>query len=101
MQLVLDAHLHELVPSGVEIDLVDAVAIAVVGAQYRLVLVGESPPEILRPTPPSDQLAERGGALLGPPAALAPQRLNEREVGGEDVDALQGRGLVEDFVGLA
>ena len=42
VQLVLDRHPQQLVPGGVELDLVDAVAEAVVGAQLRRVLVGEA-----------------------------------------------------------
>ncbi len=48
VHLVLDAHLHQLVPGGVELDLVDPVAVAVVGAQDRLVLVREPAPLLLR-----------------------------------------------------
>ena len=42
-QAVLDRGPHELVPVGVELDLVDPVAVPVVGAQLRRVLVGHPP----------------------------------------------------------
>ena len=47
VQLVLHAHPHQVVPCGVELDLVDAVAVAVVRAEDRLVLVSQTSPELL------------------------------------------------------
>ena len=41
------ADAHQLVPGGVELDLVEAVAVAVVGAQLRPVLVGVAPRAIV------------------------------------------------------
>ena len=69
VQLVLHAHLHQLVPGGVELDLVDAVAVAVEGAQHRLVLVGQAAPLLLGLA--ADEAAELGGALAYPAGALA------------------------------
>jgi hypothetical protein len=34
---------HEPMPGGVELDLVDAIAVTIVGVQYRLVEIGEPP----------------------------------------------------------
>ena len=86
VQAVRDPERHQLVPRRVELDLVDPVAEAVVGAQPRRVLVR------LRPQPdrvraPADR-AELAGSLRGPVAALAPQRLDQHPVGLEDVVAL-------------
>ena len=52
---MLDAHLHQLVPGGVELDLVDAVSVAVERAQHGLVLVGQPAPQLLRPSPPTNR----------------------------------------------
>ena len=44
MASVLDGQPHQVVPMGVELDFVDPVAEAIVGAQDRRMLLGESPP---------------------------------------------------------
>src|SRR3954468_5584530 len=73
MELVLGAERHQLVVGRVELDLVDAVAVAVVGLQARRVLVGEPAPLLdLGGAPDAADLA---AALLGPARALAVQRL--------------------------
>ena len=89
---------HQLVPGGVELDLVDAVAVAVVGAQLRRVLVGLRAPASMRRAAAGDR-ADRGDPLLGPVGALAPHRLDQRPVGLEDVVVDQRRRLVDDLVG--
>ena len=97
VQAVADPDSHQLMPGGVELDLVDPVAVAVVGAQLGLSLVGlHSPLDRLARAADRPQLAR---AALGPLAALAPQRLLQRLVGVEGVVVLQRRGLVEDFMG--
>ena len=100
VQLVLDAHPHQLVPGRVELDLVDAVAVAVVGVKNGLVLVGEPAPACCGLA--SDQPPERGGALAAP-SRRPPARygLDERAVAREHVHALERRRLVEDGVRLA
>ncbi len=95
---LLDAHLHQLVPGRVELDLVDAVAVAVERVQDGLVLVRQAAPLLLRLT--ADEAAERGGALAHPAGPLALGRLDEREVAREHVDALERRHLVEHRVRL-
>ena len=97
MQLLLDREAEKLVPGGVELDLVDPVAEAVVGAQLRRVLVrrrpkGEDP---LR----SGQRPDGRDPLLCPVGPLAPHRLPQRLVSLEDVVVDQRRWLVEDLVG--
>ena len=99
VQAVADPDPHQLVPGAVELDLVDAVAVAVVGAQLGLVLVRlEAPADRLARAADRAQLA---GAVLGPLGALAAQRLDQRPVGVEGVVVLQRRRLVEDLVGAA
>ena len=96
VQLLLDAGAHERVPGGVELDLVAAVAEAVVGVQHRRVLVGLDAPAHRLAAP------ERAGgaqALARPAAALALEALPQRRVVLEEVAALQRRDLVEDLVG--
>jgi hypothetical protein len=95
VQLVANAQRHEVVPGAVELDLVDAVAVAVEGLQLRRVLVGLEAP--------ADRVAAPGRADLRsaaarPPGTLAVERLDKREVVLEQVAALQRRGLVGDLV---
>jgi hypothetical protein len=96
---VLDSGAHQLVPGGVELDLVDPVAVAVVGAQLRRVLVGQPAP-FLRPLAAGQaaQLGERGerGVVRVPPG-----RLDEDGVTRDRVVADQRRNLVGDLVGRA
>ena len=93
---MLDRHAQQLVPGGVELDLVDAVAVAVVGAELRRVLVGEGA-EALGALA-AGQRADRGDPLLGPVGALAAHRLDQRPVGLEEVVVDQRRRLVGDLV---
>jgi len=86
------------VPGGVELDLVDTVAVAIVGAQLRPVLVCQ-PAQRLR-VPAAGVSADRGDPLLGPLRALATDRLDQRPIGLVDVVVDQGGRLVEDLVGL-
>jgi len=79
-----------------ELDLVDAVAVAVVGAQDRRVLVGLHAPVHRLPAPGGPDGAD---ALDVGAAALALQGFDERAVVGEEVAAGQRRGLVGDGVG--
>jgi hypothetical protein len=86
-----DAEREELVPGGVELDLVDPLAETVMRAKDRRMLVRE-PPELERfaaAEPPE------GGTppLLGA-GAFPPQRLHEWQVLGEHVVALERRRLV-------
>ena len=80
---MLDARrVHQLVPGRMELDLVDALAVAVVGAQHRRVCV--------RQPAPFERLAagERRGppdAFLRPSRALAPEAVLERGIGRERV----------------
>ena len=96
VQFPLHAQRHQFVPGRVELDLVQAVAIAVVGAQDRLVLIGQHAPAQrlgARQPPECDR------AIVRPGATLALERLDQRRVRREDVPVLQRRGLVEDLVG--
>ena len=75
VQAVADRDLHQLVVRGVVLDLVDAVAVAVVGAQDRLVAVGELAPALRLPA--AGERPEFGDLVEAPLAALADQRLGQ------------------------
>ena len=81
MQAVADGHLHQLVVGGVVLDFVDPMAVAIVGAQHRLVAVGElTPANGLRT---ARERTEFGHLVESPLAALTDQRLGEdRRCGG-------------------
>ena len=92
-----DAGAHQLVPGGVELDLVDAVSEAVMGNERGLVLVRLAAPFTgLRG---AGERADLRDPVLGPVAALAPKRLDENAVRLEDVVVLERRGLVQNLVG--
>ena len=93
---MLDRLAQQLVPGGVELDLVDAVAVAIVGAELRRVLVGEGT-EALGALAAGIG-ADRGDALLGPVGALAAHRLDQRPVCLEEVVVDQRRWLVGHLV---
>ena len=97
VQLVFHRGPEQLVPGGVELDLVDAVAVAVVGLQLRPVLVGE-PSQLLR-LGRAGELADRGDPLASPsrrPRGRPPRPATR--VGLEDVVVGQRRRLVGDGV---
>jgi hypothetical protein len=97
VQLVLGGERHELVVGGVEVDLVDAVAEAVDRPQLRRMLVGLVAPGRQRRAAPD--AADLGAALARPAAALAVERLDERDVRGEQVEVRERDRLVGDLVG--
>ena len=82
---------HELVPRRMKLDRVDPLAVAVVGAELRRVLVREPPPlERLAGEDPAE-----GRALLrGPARPLPLERLDERTVAPEEVVPRERRRLV-------
>ncbi len=88
VQSVPHGHVHQGVPVRVELDLVDAVAVPVVGVQDGGVALGEPPPLLgLGATRPRPQLAD---LRLGPAGALPAQRLQEGGVGGDVVAGRRG-----------
>ena len=97
MGAVGDVHLHQLVPRRVELDLVDPVAEAVVGAELGRVLV-RHPAELDRRRPPGD-LADGPDRVDRKVAALAGDGLDERPVRLEDVVVGERRRLVGHRVG--
>ena len=97
VQLVLRGERDQVVPGAVELDLVDAVAVAVERLQPRRVLVGlEAPADRVR-APGGADLAR---ALARPAGALALERLDERDVVLEQIAVSQRRDLVGDLVGV-
>ena len=96
VQAVGNRQLHEPMPGRMKLDLVDALAVAVVGAQHRRKGVGlDAPVDRL----PSGDGAELADAVERPPAALALQRVGEGVIALERVVAAQRRRLIEHFVG--
>ncbi len=95
VQAVPDGGAHQLVPVRVELDLVDPVAEAVVGAQHRRILVGQPPP--LGGLLGAGQPAEGAQFGLGPAGAGPVQGSEQRGVGG-GVVPVRGRGLVGDLM---
>src|ERR1700722_19236020 len=98
VQFVLDAHLHQLMPGGMKLDLIDAMPVAVVGLQHRLVLIGQAPPQLLWLAADELPQARRPGQY--PSGSLALSGLHQRGVAGEHVHPLQWRDLVGNGVGL-
>ena len=91
MDAAPDRQFHQVVPSGMELDFVDAVAEAVVSAQDRRVLVGEASP-LEGPTPGGS--AQRHEAILGEGAPLAPDGFDQRTVLGVEIVSAKRRRLV-------
>src|SRR5439155_177737 len=95
VQLVADGETQKRMPGGVELDLVDAVAVAVVGAEDRRIGVRlHAPAERLAPR----QLAEPPEALFRPGGTLPANALRQGAVGGEQVVAFERGRLVQDLV---
>src|SRR5205823_3433135 len=95
VQLVGDGETQERMPGGVELDLVDAVAVAVVGTEDRRIGVRlHAPAERLAPR----QLTEPPEALFRPGGALPADALRQGAVGGEQVVAFERGWLVQDLV---
>ena len=91
VKAVLDARPHQQVPGRMELDLVDSVPEAVVGAQPRRLLVREAAPlERFG----GKKGAERSRSLRGPPGALALEGFDERPVLEEEVVADERRRLI-------
>jgi hypothetical protein len=88
---------EQLVPGRVELDLVDAVAETVVGAELRGVLVRQS--SKLDGAPGPGELADGRYAVRGPVRALARDGLDQCPVGLEDVVVGQRGRLVQHLVG--
>ena len=87
VQAVFDGDAHQLVVLRQVVDLVDAVAVAVVRAQHRRVLVGQPSP-LLRGLAVGER-AEVAHLGLGPAGALAVQALEQRREGA-DVRPISG-----------
>jgi hypothetical protein len=95
VQAVLHGDRHQRMPGGMELDLVDAVAEPVVGAQPRRVLVGQPAPVLrLRRAGQDTELAH---ARQRPVRALTAERGQQSRIAG-DVVAGQRRRLVGHFV---
>ncbi len=88
-----DGHLHQPVPRGMELDLIDPVAETIVGPQHGRVGVGLKPPvdRLLR-TGETAQLADH---VLCPRATFPLERLAQRRVRLEEVVVDERRRLIE------
>ena len=92
VDLAGDRAVEQPVPARVELDLVDAVAEAVVGDQPRLVALG-APGMLLRFGGGGDATG-LAHALERPSRTLALERLAQRHIAREQVDVLERDGLV-------
>ena len=97
VQLVADGERHEVVPRAVELDLVDAVAVAVEGLQPRRVLVGLEAPARSARRPTRRRPRARARAPSRRPRAASASTSGDVVV--EEVAVLQRRDLVGDLVG--
>jgi hypothetical protein len=97
VQAVRERGAHELVVGRVVVDLVDAVAEAVVRAQDRRVLVGTH--AVGEHVGIAGQPPDGVGAVLGEAAALATEPLDERAVLAVGIEPLERRNLVLHLVG--
>src|SRR5437016_2977371 len=95
VDLPLDRSAQQPVPGGIELDLVDPVAVAVVGAQDRQVALG--PARVLASLRAAGRAAGLPSPVHPPLSALAGQRLLQGQIHLEVVDRLQWRSLVEDL----
>ena len=96
MQAIPERELHQLVIRGVVLDLVDAVAGAVVGAELGRVAVRLVREQLHALA--ADELAEVRRLIVDPPAAFAGNGRAEDRVPGPRVVADERRGLVRDLV---
>src|ERR1700730_6265305 len=87
-----DRHPHQLVPGGMELDLVDPLAVAIMSPELRGALVG--PPAEVERLRASGLLPELAHAVAGPLATLAVQSLDQDAVVGRDVVGLKWGCLV-------
>src|SRR4029453_857246 len=92
----MDGEAQQLVPRGVELDLVDAVPEAVVGGEDGRVRVGEAPPDH-RLTAGLD--AEALQAVPRPAGAVSVERVGGDTGGREQVAPPERRWLVQSLVG--
>ena len=98
MEAMTDGNLHQPVPRGVELDLVDAVAEPIVAVQLRRVGVGQKAP--------GDGLfgarqpAELGDHVLCPRPALSFEGFAQGKIGLEEVVVDERRWLVQRLPGL-
>ena len=95
MHRLAHGNLEQAMPGRMEVDLVDPVPVAVVGAQDGRVGVGLDPPgdRLVGGGDPA-QLAEAG---RGPSTTLAGHGFDQGEVAAEEVLLSQRRRLVEDL----
>ena len=96
-QAVLDGGAHQLVVGGVEVHLIDALPIAIMGAQHRLVLVGEETGDHQRP---AGQRAVGVQPRVAPTTVEAAHPFLQRQVQAVEVGAIQRRHLVEHLMGF-
>jgi hypothetical protein len=96
VDLPLDRAAQQPVPARVVVDLVDPVAVAVVGDQARVVALGAA--AVLAGLRAAGHDGGLADPLLRPAGPLADERLAEGGVRGQQVDVLEGRGLIRDPV---
>ncbi len=98
MQTPADGGVHQPVPRGVQLDVVDPVPVAVVGPQHRRVRVGQ--PGVLAGLRRADEPGQRLERRQRVSRALAGDRLDEHGIARERVESRQRRRLVPVAAGL-
>src|SRR5581483_2041421 len=95
--LSLDRALQQYVPGGIELDLVDAVAVAIVRLAGRQISLG--PAAVLERLDTARLAAGLARELGAPATPFALERLLEGAIDLEQVDGLERRGLIQDRTG--
>ncbi len=97
VDLVLDRKPEQVVPGGVELDLVHTVPVAVMGAKPRPIVLGEGSEHLN--VGAAHELTDCAKAILRPFRALAADGFGERAVALVNVVVDQWRRLVRDPMG--
>ncbi|KAF1858516.1 hypothetical protein Lal_00015033 [Lupinus albus] len=95
---VFDQQAHQLVPRGVELDLVHAVAAAVEVHETRREFVGQAAQ--VEHAGCAQRTSEPVQVVAGPAGPFARDAFAQRRVAGEQVDVTERRRLVENLVGI-
>src|SRR3989304_2510229 len=95
MQAGFERDAEQVVPSRGELNLVEAVAVAVVALQLgRITVSGHAELDRLRP---AERLSKRRQLSFRPGGPLALDRLTQHDIAGEQIVRLERRRLIEDF----
>ncbi|MNG99025.1 hypothetical protein D3C79_581850 [compost metagenome] len=97
-QAMLDGGAHQLVISGVKLHQIDAMTVAIMAAEFRLVRVGQ---KARRHQRPAGQGTVGIDPRLGPAGAETPRPLLQRYIEAVQVGPVERGRLIGDFVGFS